>query len=70
MPASKKGTPSPDAGDLNSAPKRIRQLEEELTIGKAASAWFDKTDGAPKKENLVVAGLVAKDCPPAGPASA
>lgn len=58
----KEGTLSPDAGDLVSACKRIRQLEEELAIVKAASALWVRylpvvlrrlcDDVEPSRENL------------------
>ncbi|WAP52913.1 transposase [Arthrobacter sp. ATA002] len=67
----KEGTPSPDASDLVSARKRIRQLEEELAIVKAASALFDQTEVVrPKGKPQSSPGSSPKDSPPAGPASA
>lgn len=44
------GTPSTQAPDLQSAAKRIRQLEEELAIVKAASALYDEQVVAPPKQ--------------------
>ncbi|GAA1347697.1 hypothetical protein [Arthrobacter roseus] len=46
----KDGTPSPDVGDLVSARKRIRALEDELAIVKAVSALYDQTAVVPPKE--------------------
>ena len=66
----KEGTPSPDAGDLVSARKRIWQLEDELTIVKAASALYDQSAVVPPKEKQQWStGSSSKDSPPGGPAS-
>jgi transposase-like protein len=66
----KEGTPSPDAGDLVSARKRIRQLEDELAIVKAASALYDRTEAVPPKEEPQSStGSSPKGSPPGGPAS-
>lgn len=43
------GTPSTLAPDLQSAAKRIRQLEDELAIVKAASALYDGQVVVPPK---------------------
>lgn len=45
----KVGTPGPDVSDLASARKRIRQLEEEVAIVKAASAIYEETVVVPSK---------------------
>lgn len=64
------GTPSPDASDLASARKRIRQLEDEVAIVKAASALYDDTMVVPPKEKPWSSmDSSPKDSPPEGPAS-
>ncbi|GAA1121099.1 hypothetical protein [Arthrobacter flavus] len=66
----KEGTPSPDAGDLVSARKRIRQLEDELAIVKAASALYDRMAVVPPKGNQQSStGSSSRASPPGGPAS-
>ncbi|MBG6185505.1 transposase-like protein [Arthrobacter sp. CAN_A214] len=66
----KEGTPSPDAGDLLSARKRIQQLEDELAIVKAASALYDETAVVPPKgKPQSSAGLLLRGSRPGGPAS-
>ncbi len=65
----KDGIPSPDARDLVSARKRIRQLENELAIVKAASALYGETAVVPPKGNsksLTVS--LPMDSPPDAPA--
>ncbi|WP_183164612.1 hypothetical protein [Arthrobacter oryzae] len=43
------GTPSTQAPDLQSAAKKIRRLEDELAIVKAASALYDEQVVVPPK---------------------